>query len=537
MEKGIVKVVIFGAGGIIGQTMRLYQPADLEVIYTRRHADLLHRGVDLTIPHEREVFLERVPPDVILNLAGENRTDEVEKYPSRSAEINVAVPERLAQWCDDNGAHYIHVSSQAVFSGDDPPYGPDSRRKPVNKYGEQKCDAEDWVMGCQNWTIVRPTFVLGIRPLPHVGRQNPLEQMLANPTGPQVNDRWFSPLLNRDAAVQLWRIIREKPKGQILHIGSPVSVTRYSVAEEAGCDPVAVSHDVFEGLAARPADTTYTVDSRGGEPAAVYGDPDLRYGSELSIHDRAREISLFLGFTEEIAYRKLKQGFAPLHQEVAGDYRRANPQTDEELQEWYRTTESYIWELSAYHLDEGFNYTGTVKGITESPHCRGHILCVGDGIGDLTLALRRAGKSAVYHDLAGSRTAAFAEFRFWMHLGKVGESYLNHGWMPALEADHYDTILCLDFLEHVTDVSAWCEGIFKALKPGGIAFFQNAFGAGSGPEGSIPMHLARNDRYEKDWTPLMADIGYKQIETSNWWRRPARMVLQAPETATQGAAV
>jgi len=35
------------------------------------------------------------------------------------------------------------------------------------------------------------------------------------------------------------------------------------------------------------------------------------------------------------------------------------------------------------------------------------------------------------------------------------------------------------------------------------------------------MHLERNDRFEKDYGPLMLDIGFIQEGTSNWWRKPA----------------
>jgi hypothetical protein len=42
---------------------------------------------------------------------------------------------------------------------------------------------------------------------------------------------------------------------------------------------------------------------------------------------------------------------------------------------------------------------------------------------------------------------------------------------------------------------------------------------GSGAAGSMPMHLERNDRYVHEYTPLMAQIGWKQISTSNWWQK------------------
>jgi hypothetical protein len=58
------------------------------------------------------------------------------------------------------------------------------------------------------------------------------------------------------------------------------------------------------------------------------------------------------------------------------------------------------------------------------------------------------------------------------------------------------------------------------LTPGGFFMAQNAFAIGSGPDGSIPCHLERNDPYEKEWTPLMNSLGMQQ-ESANWWRKPA----------------
>jgi dTDP-4-dehydrorhamnose reductase len=525
----MTKVAIYGAGGIIGQHMRLCEPDGLGVRYYRKNADFLHYGIDLTQPGEA---IDWWGPDVILNLAGENRPDVVEQSPPSTYPINVQVPEMLAEWCDAHGAHYIHVSSQAVFSGEDPPYGPDSPLAPINAYGRQKAQAEQRVRKYKNWTIVRPTFVIGIRPLPHVGRQNPLEQMLANPTGPQVDDRWFSLLDAQQAAQKFWIIIEYAASGEyvrsMLHICSRLdsvladrtdglTLNRYTVALAAGCSPGNVSHVSFPGLAERPRDTTYK-SSPDQETAYV---PQMR--SEIS--DCACEIALFLGCREDsvvIAREHLERGFIHLHQAVAASFNQYNPQTDEQILDWYRTTEAYIWELTAYHLDEGFNYQGMCDGIiTHLQGCQAHkVLCVGDGVGTLTLRLRTAGIDAVYHDLVDSLTANFAQFRFWRQLGRVGDVLLSDGWEPNFPAAQFDAVICTDFLEHVTDVPQWVGAVFETLKPGGRALFQNAFGAGSGRTGSIPMHLARNDRYVTEYTSLMQQVGWKQIGTSNWWKRP-----------------
>jgi len=239
---------------------------------------------------------------------------------------------------------------------------------------------------------------------------------------------------------------------------------------------------------------------------------------------RAAEIAAFLGIPESDAAERLAKGFGYQHQRVNDDFRRCNPRTDEELLNWYRTTTEYIFELSAYHADEGFNYSGMCSGIitrlkNEGAH---RVLCLGDGIGDLTLDCRRAGLDAVYHDLAGSRTAAFAASR------GVTEAAFSADWAPPA-ANGFDAVVSLDFLEHVTDVPAWCRAIHAALKPGGLFCAQNAFDCGSGNDGAIPCHLSVNDKYAHaaphtngralwDWL-LIKEIGFEQLGP-NWYRKP-----------------
>jgi SAM-dependent methyltransferase len=241
----------------------------------------------------------------------------------------------------------------------------------------------------------------------------------------------------------------------------------------------------------------------------------------LTLIDRAREIATFLGLPESAAIEKLSRGFHPLHADVAADFRRCSPKTDDELLGWYRTTDAYIWELSAYHLDPGFNYSGQCQGIAQHLKTAGvqTVLSLGDGIGDLSLSLHRAGFHAEYHDLAESRTAEFASFRF----GRARAPFrymLTQGWEPELPEGEYDAVVSLDFLEHVTDVPAWVAAIKAALKPGGLFCAQNAFNCGSGENGSIPCHLARNDKYETEWTPLLTSLGFSQ-QSSNWYLRAA----------------
>jgi len=546
-----MKVCIFGAGGIIGQHLALCVPGNVEPLFFRRHSDPFFLGADLNDTVALLEVLNHHKPDVIVNLAGESSTDEVEREPQKYSWVNSSVPAQLVHWCDENGAHYVHISTQAVFSGDDPPYKPEDETHPVNEYGKQKELAETLVKSGGNWTIIRPTFVLGVRPIPAIGRRNPVEQMLEGQKE-QTCDRWFTTLYARDAAEFIWASVNSTDDLRAsnalsvpsipIHFSSSTRVSRYDIAKDLGTDAEPVPHDNFPVLAPapRPVDTSYD------ETTSLFNNTykgtisnclkDYVSRESLDVRQRAKEIALFLRKTERECLEKLQQGFGVLHAAVRDDFNislhptgnqfsslvRVFSDPDRRLLQWYRSTESYIWELSAYHCDPGFNYSGMCKGIVDrlkTENCS-RVLCLGDGIGDLSMALSKI-MPAYYNDLSESRTAAFAKFRFWMYgVGNVISDHQSDGWEPPdLWSNHFGAIASLDFLEHVTDVESWVREIYKCLKPGGLFCAQNAFNMGSGPQGSIPMHLSRNDHWEKDWDPFLASLGFLQ-ESSNWYRKP-----------------
>lgn len=529
------KVIVFGASGIIGQHLRLHVPDDIEVIYCRKQPDPLHSSsFDLCDIHRRENFLAIHQPDCIVNLAGEAATDKVHFDSQTYYDINVNVPERLARYCHNTGCHYIHISSQGVFSGLHPPYSSNDLGHPVNIYGRQKAEAEARVSVFDNWTILRPTFLLGVRPLPFVGRVNPFEQMIATTLQVQVNDRWFSVAFAISAAKAIWAIMKAiGVRKQSYNIGLPLSFSRCTLAKRIAPDAEieSLTHETLEtrlgyALAPRPLNTTYAGSSaiHGGSFESCLAECIDQWQKRLSgsIEDRATEIAIFLGISYQKAFQHLQQGFGSLHADVAKSFKGAYADTEQRRRSWYRTTDAYIWELSAYHLDSGFNYTGKMVGLVERLKAEGarRVLCLGDGIGDLTLHLNAQGLVPVYHDLAGSLTAEFACFRMWRRLGHYLATCLTDGDVPVLEPG-YDAIVSLDFFEHLENVEGWVRSCYDALVPGGLLCAQNAFAIGSGIDGSIPCHLAENDRYEHDWDKMLVQIGFVQdINAPNWYRKP-----------------
>lgn len=245
----------------------------------------------------------------------------------------------------------------------------------------------------------------------------------------------------------------------------------------------------------------------------------------MDIDSSTREISDFLHVPFYETKMRLEMGFHYNHHKVAEDFIKDNTDVNnsESLLDWYRKTDSYIWELSAYHLDAGFNYSGMCEGISLGLRTWGKnkVLNIGDGIGSLTLQMAKDGLTPTYHDLRNSKTAAFAEYRFSLDPYNKINTLFTNDFQPALGTNAFDAVVSLDFLEHVVNVEEWARAIFQCLKKDGVFIAQNAFACGDAEHGnSIPMHLSINNKYETEWLPMLNEIGFISHPNNSWLIKP-----------------
>lgn len=245
----------------------------------------------------------------------------------------------------------------------------------------------------------------------------------------------------------------------------------------------------------------------------------------MNIDTMAESISAYLGVSVNEAASRLLDGFHHNHALVAQDFISNNVDINnpDSLLNWYRNTDAYIWELSAYHLTTGFNYAGMCEGIALGFKNSGrtNILSLGDGIGTLSLRIAEEGMNATYHDLKDGKTAGFAGYRFSLRPDLNIKTLFTDNWKPSLGSKKFDGVVALDFFEHLVNVDEWVKAVFKCLKTNGAFIAQNAFGIGDVEHGnSIPMHLPENNKYQTEWAPLLTGVGFVQDPASGWWIKP-----------------
>lgn len=237
---------------------------------------------------------------------------------------------------------------------------------------------------------------------------------------------------------------------------------------------------------------------------------------------------------------EVRQRMGETWHRVARLWREANPQTEAERQAWYATTDAHIFEGLAWHAQlEQRRFREAIAA-----RCTGTVLDWGAGVGTEGLLALRCGCSVVFVEWGLIRD--FLVTRVERVLTELcntvitGEYHANgatvrsytvgpiHSWIaPPDEAmiflnawtsgelsfpgdPPFDTIICLDVLEHLDDPEAVLADFRRWLKPDGLFI-------GSAPfddlqyDGHLPQHQG------KRLTQLCEQAGLM-----NYWIDPIR---------------
>ena len=172
--------------------------------------------------------------------------------------------------------------------------------------------------------------------------------------------------------------------------------------------------------------------------------------------------------------------------EMAVAWHRAQPQVPEEIMDFYRATDLYIWALMQWHASlDRKPYRDAIDRLCqrltlEKPR---RILDFGCGIGTDALILASRGYEVTLVDVAGP-TFDFARHRF-RRRGLNADFIESNSPVPN-PPGHFDGVICFDVFEHLPDPLGAAKRLVKGLKPEGLLLQQGAFN----DEGNHPCHLS-----------------------------------------------
>jgi dTDP-4-dehydrorhamnose reductase len=158
-----MRILVTGASGLLGLNLALQAASDLSnqhVVFGTVNQHLLTTSafsvipVDLLAPGAVECLLAQTRPDWVINCAALAIIDACEADPDRARQMNVELPEKLAQHVARGGARLVHLSTDAVFDGQRGDYHETDQPNPLSVYATTKLQGERAV------TVADPTAIV-----------------------------------------------------------------------------------------------------------------------------------------------------------------------------------------------------------------------------------------------------------------------------------------------------------------------------------------------------------------------------------------
>jgi dTDP-4-dehydrorhamnose reductase len=292
----MARLLLTGATGLLGAGVIRRRPAGWDILAVQRGdgagiADLAGVATarcDVTDMDAVRRLLDTGGFDAVLHGAGEGRVDIVEQDPAAARPGLVAAPALLARETAARGLRFVHISTNAVFGGDLPPYGEEDAPDPVNAYGRLKAEADRAVLEENpEAAILRPILMFGWPP--PGARANPVTMVIdALRAGRRlrlVDDVRENPVLNLQVGDVAWALLGGRTSG-IVHVAGATRIDRHGlgqmVAERFELDASLIDRvgsDAFPALARRPAETTFRTtrmeDELGVQPLRLEDALDL----------------------------------------------------------------------------------------------------------------------------------------------------------------------------------------------------------------------------------------------------------------------
>lgn len=221
-----MRVLVTGLAGFLGRRLAEVAPDDVEVVGTwhRRPPapDVTSHQVDLADRDATRALLDGVAPDVVVHTA----------YGTRDLGRDVvAATTHLADATAGVGAGLVHMSSDVVFSGEDPPYAETAPPSPVSAYGRAKAAAETEVeIAVPDAAVVRTSLVLD------PGSDDPRVRWVADAlaAGRPVDlyvDEVRMPVHRDDLVAGIWELVA-RPRADRAgpwHLVGPEAVSRWDL--------------------------------------------------------------------------------------------------------------------------------------------------------------------------------------------------------------------------------------------------------------------------------------------------------------------
>lgn len=236
------KILITGSNGLLGQKLvkLILEKGEYELIATSRgenriadlYPSMTYESLDICNQSEVDAIFDKYKPEIVINTAAMTNVDQCETERDACWDLNVNSVKYLVEASEKHNSHFIHLSTDFIFDGEDGPYDEEAEANPISYYGESKLAAEKLVEESKSkWAILRTVLVYGISH--DMSRSNIILWVKGSlEQGKEikvVNDQWRTPTLAEDLAMGCYLTAQKEAKG-IYNISGKDFLNPYEMA-------------------------------------------------------------------------------------------------------------------------------------------------------------------------------------------------------------------------------------------------------------------------------------------------------------------
>ncbi len=172
-------ILVTGSNGLLGQKLvhALLGKNDVTLIAVSKGPNriavrdgYLYEDLDITDGERLKSVFEKYQPHCVINTAAMTNVDACETKRKECWDVNVNSVQNMVKILQDplyrvegNAPHFIHLSTDFVFDGEEGPYNEGDKPNPLSYYACSKYEAEKIVIQSSlRWAILRTIIVYGI---------------------------------------------------------------------------------------------------------------------------------------------------------------------------------------------------------------------------------------------------------------------------------------------------------------------------------------------------------------------------------------
>ena len=223
------KILITGANGLLGRKLvsLLSQQKDLSLVATAKGdcrfflpSKIVYRSLDITNADACKNLINEFQPDALIHTAAMTQVDVCEDEREACDIINIRGVSNLIKAIGNRNTHFVHLSTDFIYEGNEEEYFEDSKVNPLNYYGRSKWKSEKLFEKVSfPYSILRTVLVYGV--VQDLSRTNiVLWAKAALEKGEKINvvdDQYRCPTLAEDLAYACLQVIQEKATG-VYHV-------------------------------------------------------------------------------------------------------------------------------------------------------------------------------------------------------------------------------------------------------------------------------------------------------------------------------